>query len=139
MCKGALNANTMRVRWEGRQGRFCNTKINEIGTYPATLNVDDEQSMIFKEDEFGPFYVTDNQRLKQKYDWYTGERRAVEKNKEEIKEAKRNKGYIVRGHCSIEELHNLETSYKIELTKNVEVVEDDWCGKPNSLLQVLWE
>ncbi len=69
----------MSVRWGGRQGRLCNTKINESGTYPATLNVGDEQRIIFEEDDLGLFYLTDNQRLKQKYDWKTGERRVVEK------------------------------------------------------------
>ncbi len=62
MRKGSLNANTMSVRWGGRQGRLCNTKINEIGTYPATINVGEEQSMIFKEDDLGPFCLTNNQR-----------------------------------------------------------------------------
>ena len=50
------------------------------------------------------------------------------------------KGYIVRGHCNKDVLHNLPTSYKIELTKNIKVVlEEGWCGKPKGLLQVLWE
>ena len=139
MREGALNANTMSVRWGGRQGRLRKTKINEIGTYAATLRVGDEQGMIFEDDDVGPFYLTDNQRLKQKYDWKTGERRVVEKNKKEIKDELRKKGYIVRGHCCKDELHNLATSYSIELTKNVEVVEEGWCGKPKGLLQVLWE
>ncbi len=51
----------------------------------------------------------------------------------------RKKGYIVRGHCCKDELHNLATSYSIELTKNVKVVEEGWCGKAKGLLQVLWE
>ncbi len=51
-----------------REGRLCKTKINEIGTYSATLNVGDQQSIIFE--------------------------------------------------------HDLATSYKIELTKNVKVVEE---------------
>ena len=63
MREGALNTYAMSVRWGGRQGRLCKTKINEIGTYPATLRVGDEQSMIFEEDDIGPFYLVDNQRL----------------------------------------------------------------------------
>ena len=28
---------------------------------------------------------------------------------------------------------------KIELTRNIEVIEEGWCGKPKGLLQVLWK
>ncbi len=52
------------------------------------------------------------------------------KNKKEIKEASKKKGYILRCHCNKDELHNLATSYKIELTKNVEEVEEGWFNKP---------
>ena len=40
MHKGSFNADTMSVRWGGRQGRLCKTKINKIGTYPGTITLD---------------------------------------------------------------------------------------------------
>ena len=69
----------------------------------------------------------------------TGERKIVTKTKKKIKEELRMKGYDVRGHCGKEELSELATKYNIELTSDVEVVEEGWLGKPKGLLQVLLE
>ena len=49
------------------------------------------------------------------------------------------KGHIVRGHCSKEELDELAKKFDIELTYDLEVVEEGWLGNPKGLLQVLWE
>ena len=46
----------------------------------------------------------------------------------------------MRGHLSkVGLLEQLKREYEIEL-KNIEVIEEDWLGKPNGLLlQVMWE
>ena len=49
------------------------------------------------------------------------------------------KGHIVRGHVTKKELEQLAEEHGVELTSEVEVIEEGWCGKPKGLLQVLWE
>ena len=40
------------------------------------------------------------------------------------------KGHIVRGPISREELNELAKKFEIELTCNIEFVEEGWLGKP---------
>jgi len=56
-----------------------------------------------------------------------------------LKEELKTKGHVVRGHCSKDEIERLVGEYGIELTCQVEVIEEGWLGKPKGLLQVLWE
>ena len=57
MREGTLNTNNMSVRYGGRQGILRETKIRYIGTYPEKLDIDNSQSMVFLEEEDGPFYL----------------------------------------------------------------------------------
>ena len=95
--------------------------------------------MYFEECDKGPFYVPNNHRIQQKYDRKSGEQKKVKKNKKTLKEELRMKGHMVRGHVNREELNELAKKFEIELTCNIEVVEEGWLGKPKGLLQVLYE
>ena len=49
----------LSVRFGGRQERLRKTKIRDVRTYPGRyLSIGDEQSMVFQEDEDGPFYLS---------------------------------------------------------------------------------
>jgi len=65
MREGALNANLMSVKYGGKQGKLRKTKIREVGTYKRILEIGDEQSMSFN-DEDGPFYLTPEERIRRK-------------------------------------------------------------------------
>ena len=134
-----MNVHNMSVRWGGQQEKLRNTKIEETGPYQSILDVGDEQKMVFDEDDDGPFYLNNNHRVARKYDRNTGEKKVIEKTKKKLKEELKAKGYIVRGHVKKEELERLAGEHGVELTSEVEVIEEGWCGKPKGLLQVLWE
>ena len=95
--------------------------------------------MCFKESDDGPFYLSGNDCLNRKYDRTKGEKKIVVKSKRDLKNELKSKGYHVRGHCGKDKLEELAKEYKIELTSEVELVEEWWVGKPKRLLQVLWE
>ena len=136
---GSLNVYNMGVRWGGRQEKLRTTTIQETGPYLGTLKVGDIQKMVFDDDDDGPFYLDNNHRITRKYDRKTGEKKIVEKTKKKLKEELKTKGHIVRGHVSKNELERLAGEYDIELTGEIEVIEEGWLGKPKGLLQVLYE
>ena len=72
MREGALNVNTMGVRWGGCQQNLRETKIKEVGPYPSLLQIGDIQKMNFGEDDSGPFYLPDNHQITRKHDRSTG-------------------------------------------------------------------
>ena len=113
--------------------------IKEIGPYPAILKIGDDQRMVFCEEDEGPFYLDDNHREDRKYDKPKGEKKIVTKIKKELKNELKSKGHFVRGHCGREELEQMAEKNKIQLTNEVDLVEEGWLGKPKGLLQVLWE
>ena len=57
MRDGALNANTMSVRFGGKKSNLRKTIIKDIGTYRRIWNIGDQQSMVFTKDDNGPFYL----------------------------------------------------------------------------------
>ena len=139
MREGSLNTNLMSMKFGGKQERMRDTTIKEIGPYQCLLKVGDSQSMCFKESDDGPFYLPVDERLKRKYDTLKGETKIVSKTKKELKDELKKKGYHVRGHCTKEKLEDLAKEYNVELTSEVELVEEGWVNRPKGLLQVLWE
>ena len=49
------------------------------------------------------------------------------------------KGFLVRRHYLIEELHELANKHQIELTYSKNEVIEGWLCRPNGMLQILWE
>ncbi len=78
---GGLNAIEMGVRFGGSQKKMRNTTINELGTYPAQLNVGDTQSLSFTIVDEGPFYLSAEEREGLKFDNFTGEKKTLKKTK----------------------------------------------------------
>ena len=93
MREGLLNVNSMGVRWGVKQQILRQTKINEIWPDWILLQVGDEQVMVFKEGNEGPFYLPDNHQINQKYDQMKGKQKMVTKtkNKRRVKDE--------RTHC----------------------------------------
>ena len=71
MRDNVLNTNTMSVRYGGKQANLRNTKIKDIGTYPRILDSGNEQSIVFWEQDQGPFYLDQQERACWKYDRQT--------------------------------------------------------------------
>ena len=139
MREGALNVNSMSVRWGGKQDKIRSTKIKEVGPYHSKLRIGKEEKVIFIEADDGPFYLSDNHCWNQRYDRDIDKRQIMTKMKKEIKKELKEKGHVIRGHCGKEELDDLAKRNGIALTYKNTMVEEGWLGKPKGLLQVLWE
>ena len=64
----------------------------------------------------GPFYLNDNNQLKQNYDQKTDGMQMVTKSKVELKSELEAKGCYVRGHCGREKMERSARGHKIDLT-----------------------
>ena len=84
MRKDGLTTSNMNVSWGGAVPEMQSTVAKELGEFEATLNVGDIQSMIFTEEDDGPFWMTERQRLEQKTDRLTGNVKNREKTKIEM-------------------------------------------------------
>ena len=80
-----------------------------------------------------------NHRLKRKDDRKTDEMKLITKSKADLKNELKDKGYYVREHYAREKIERLAKDHKIELTCQIEVIEEGWVVRPKGLLQVLWE
>ena len=115
-----------------------NAIIQEIGPYyRSILSLGDEQRMVFNENDDGPFYLSNNHRFNRKYDQQKGRKKVVTKSKKDLKIELKTKGHFVRGHCGREEIEDIARKFDIELTTEIDVVEEGWLGKPKGLLQIL--
>ena len=56
-----------------------------------------------------------------------------------MKKELKTKDHVVRRRVSKEKLEQLAGECRIELIYEVELVEEEWIGKPKDLLLVLWE
>ena len=124
MRKGTLNVNNMRLKNGGKQEKMRNTKIKEIGPYPAIFKNGDDQRMVFCEDDEGPFNLSFNHLEDRRFDGPKGGKKIATKLKKELKKELKLRGYFVRGHCRREELEQVTEKYKIELTNEVYLVEE---------------
>ena len=74
-----------------------------------------------------------------KYDSMIGKVKSIHKTKKQLLNELKEKGFLVRRHYSIEKIHELANNHQIELTCNKHEVIDGCVGRPNGMLQVLWE
>lgn len=105
------------------------------------LGVGDTQSMVFKTDDCGPWYLTPDQRDLQRRDRTTGKSKVAEKTKKALLEELNETGVILqqkRGYTK-RELQDLARENGIETHKEVDKNLPGWEGKSKGLLQVLWE
>lgn len=63
-------------------------------------------------------------------------KKSVSKSKKELKSEFKSKGYHVKGHSGREKLTK---EYNMELTSDVELLEEDRASQPKGRLQVLWK
>ncbi len=85
----------MSSKFGGKQGKLRDTQIKEVGPYRSVIEVEDVQSMSFKEGDRGPFYlVDDNHQMKRKFDRSKGEKNMVTKSKKEINRELKMKGVL---------------------------------------------
>ena len=139
MRDGALNANMMGMRFGGKQARLQKTILKDVGTYNEILQIGDEQSMIFKDHDNGPFYLNPEEQLRRKYNQFKDRVKIINNTKRQLLEELKEKGFLVRKYFPKEEIHELANNHQISLTYEQQEVLEGWVGKPKGILHVLWE
>ena len=128
MCE-VLNVNNMSVRHSSSQGKLRETKIRDVETYPRILEIGDNQSMVFTDEDGGPFYLSEVEKSRSKYDKLTGRSKTKEKSKKTlIGELKNTKGLCVRRYYQREEINAIAPENGIALTYEEPKVIQGWVG-----------
>jgi hypothetical protein len=137
-----LNATSMNKEFGGKQPKMRETKIEEedcyLGSFPRILEVGMLQSLVFSDTDEGPYWLSVDERAKQKFDFQvTDEMKTRKLNKAELivklKEANMN------WHGNMESLSKLATNHGIPLDVKEPLLKHGWLNKPKGLLQILWE
>ena len=144
-----LDASAMNRAYGGVQQRmresFIKAEDGYLGMHERTIHVGDNQSFVFKPDDAGPFWMTEQERELNRHDRVlpppTGGPR---KRKKTIAELKAELGPLNvlndnRRQYRLKELQEMARSKDIDITTNVTQEKKGWQGQPKGLLQVLWE
>ena len=116
------------------------TIIQEVGPHPRTLNVGDKQVMYFVDEDDGPFWTTQAQRLGTKHDRQLGTAKSRSKTKIELLKDLRQSGYdTTKQRYRKEDLVALCGQRNLPITIEEQEIKEGWLGKPKGMLQILWE
>ena len=122
----------------GTQAKMHPTIVRELGPYPATLKIDETQSMVFTSRCPGPFNLQNSKSRKTSKP--TGKKVKRTKNKEELLiELKKKHKFEITKYLSMNEVTDIESKKGIKLKKTFPEMEIGWLGQPKGLLQVLYE
>jgi hypothetical protein len=142
---GALNALHMSKNFGGSQLLMRDTTILSengfLGPHSPQLKIGDTQSLIFKPEDSGPWYLSPKERQRQRHNRATGKRKVVERSKKMLAEALTAAGVILqqnRNHTK-KELQEFARKKSVPLFEDRELVAQGWEGQPKGLMQVLWE
>lgn len=112
-----------------------------LGPFARVFEVGDIQKFVWEEDDIGPFYLSDADKEKQRYDWFESNGAIVDKTKQDLAD-EMNVNQIKKidpKKFKLRELQDLATQQGLEFTKRKETKRPGWVGAPKGLLQVLWE
>ena len=127
----------------GAQSKMHSTIIVEgcLGPYDRILNVGDCQSMIFTQDDVGPWwFASDEIRESRRHDIVdTNSFKMVKKTKAQLAEALKDAGVTVDAGRPVNELRGFAAQHGIALEYKKFHMVEGWQGKAKGLLQVLWE
>ena len=115
-------------------------KKGYLGKYNSVLKVGENQSMVFKETDVGPWWMNVNERTKRKYDNTIGEVRERKYNKRESISFLSNTGYDVPACTNVKNVMQKCVDRNIQLKAPPEpIIQERWYGKAKGLSQILWE
>lgn len=134
-----LNTEVMIKSWGGSTPEMRDSRMtsNCLGPFDHAqkLKIGEIQCMKFKETDIGPWELSQDERLQQKYDCPTGEKKTETKRKKQLMRElnKTNRG------TKIEQLKEEAIERGISLTYQVDEIKKGWCGASKGMLQVLYE
>ena len=142
---GALSAMHMSRTYGGAQAIMRDSIITTtegfLGPHSPKLKCGDTQSMVFKPEDTGPWYLSNEQRVAQRKDRATGRSRRVERSKKLLMKALLDAGVELPRHrnFTMKELQTFANRNGIDVFEDKLQIIPGWEGKPKGLLQVLWE
>ena len=142
---GALDAPTMQRTFGGKQPKMHSSEIadNCLGPFESTLQIGDQQSMVFEPDDQGPWWLSTEAREGRKYDNHDNLGRVprnVPRTRVELASALlEESGVTVESNRPLNDLKELATIHGVSLTHVKVYVNEGWFGKAKGLLQVIWE
>jgi hypothetical protein len=138
-----LNIENMTKSFGGKQAYLHDSLIKEVdgylGPYPKVLKPGDVQSMVFKESDAGPFWLTEQERIEQRYDQVEAGKKVKRKlKKEELVKKLAEAGVTATGNYT--KIQKLAQEKNIPITEeNLPKIKLGWVGKQKGVYQVLWE
>ena len=121
----------MSLKFGVKLEALSDTIIQEIGPSPSIFIEEIEK---IEDGDSGSFYL-----ITMIGKWETKTKTMLKGKASKYLQKFKTKCYTVMGHVSKDELDHLVWKYGIELTQNVEVIEEGWLGRSYGLIQVLWE
>ena len=134
----------MNKCYGGKQSRMRNTKImNEsyLGqfTHPQKLKVGQTQSMTFQEGNSGPFYLSEEEKIKRKYDIETDKEKEIIHTRACLIDKIKQKTGMQKVRGNLKEVQKIATNLDIPIKATTKKILEGWAGKPKGMMQVLWE
>ena len=118
------------------------TEKDYLGPHLPELRVANSQSMVFRANDEGLWYLSPTQQALQRHDRPPGKTQSVELSKKDLLDALKERGVLMlqkeRGYIK-KELQAFAPPNGIDLCEIKEVITLGWEGKPKGLLQVLGE
>jgi hypothetical protein len=137
----ALNVNNMNTGYGGKQTRMHDTVITHekgyLGPFARQLQVGDTQSMVWKEGDTGPYWMTEAEREQNRKDIYGTNTRRRNYTKEVLIGKLAEKGIEAKGN--LKQIQDMCTAQDILTNYEEGEVKEGWEGKPKGMEQVLWE
>ena len=142
---GALNAMHMSRTYGGAQPIMRDSIITKtegfLGPHLPKLSCGDTQFMVFKPEDAGPWYLSNEQRIAQRNDRATGRSRRVGRSKKLLTKALLDAGVDLPSQRNFtrKELQTFANRNGVDVFEDKREIIRGWEGQPKGLLQVLWE
>jgi len=140
--KGGLNVNNMNKNFGGTQKALRPSEITAgcLGPFDPKLQPGEIQSFVFGELNEGPFYLSEQERIPQREDSFTNQRKVKKLTIAELRMKLNEIGVISFGRRLRKDLADLAANHGISDTISSErTVVEGWVGKPKGMFQVAWE
>jgi hypothetical protein len=143
MPEDALKVEGMNKGFGGEQNKMKASIIKSVegylGPYDHShkLKVGDEQHMIFRPCNSGPYWMTPEEKEQTRKDQYGANAIQKEYTKPQLIEMLQQKGISAKGNK--QQIKNIAQQAGISLSYEQQEIVQGWEGKPKGMEQVLWE
>ena len=140
-----LNAKMMNKGYGGTQLNMRESTIKDetyLGLYshPHKLHIGDTQHMQFQPNDYGPFYLTPEDRANRKFNVESSENEKKKHTKMQlIKMIDEKTNGLTKAKGSIKDIQSIAQRLNLPIEYERNKVSEGWNNKPKGMLQILWE